>query len=63
MFGFEHNHVDAHNAVAARTIKVLLRSHLPQLKDVIEDGIECGFRAYMDNIKVPSDGKWLPLSV
>ena len=31
MYGFEHNEVDPHNAIPARTLKVLLRTNLENL--------------------------------
>jgi hypothetical protein len=45
MFGFEHNDVDPHNTVPARTLKVLLRLQLPTLRPLIEARIEEGFHS------------------
>jgi hypothetical protein len=57
MFGFEHNDIDPQNAVAARTLKVLLRSHLPHLRNVVENGVTAGFLAYTGNMRESSDGE------
>ncbi|KAH7096039.1 cytochrome P450 [Paraphoma chrysanthemicola] len=58
MFGFEHNDVDPHNAVAGRTLKVLLRTHLQQLRNVIENGVKAGFWAGTNGLRESPDG-WL----
>ena len=49
MYGFEHNDVDPHNAIPARTLKVLLRTNLDSLlpaftrriKEVFAKEVDC----------------------
>lgn len=57
MFGFEHNHVDPHNAVPARTLKVLLRMHLPKLRHAIQIRVAEGFGIYLQRCRMHQDGK------
>lgn len=49
MFGFEHNDVDPFNVVPARTLKVLLRMHLPELRPIIKARIVEGFDSQILN--------------
>lgn len=57
MFGFEHNDVDPHNTVASRTLKVMLRLHLPALRREIQNSIAEGFQAYFGKLSTVTSGK------
>ncbi|KAF2464155.1 cytochrome P450 [Lindgomyces ingoldianus] len=61
MFGFEHNDIDPHNAIPGRTIKVLLRIHLPAIRPMIEKRINEGFNYMLGSSSPDSDG-WMSVS-
>ncbi|KAF2691972.1 cytochrome P450 [Lentithecium fluviatile CBS 122367] len=61
MFGFEHNEVDPHNAVPARTLKVLLRKHLPDIRPIIQKRIIQVFELEFDRFPETSNG-WKDIS-
>lgn len=61
MFGFEPNHIDPHHAVPGRTIKVLLRTNLPNLRPNIKSRVTEGFAAKLDQASSTVDG-WTRVS-
>ena len=60
MYGFEHNDVDPHNAIPARTLKVLLRTNLERLlpafarriREVFAKEVDC--KPFADGSEYPS---------
>jgi hypothetical protein len=43
MWGFKHDDTDPHDSVPIRTVKVLLRTHIPSLRPLIRTKIEEGY--------------------
>ncbi|KAH6669837.1 cytochrome P450 [Halenospora varia] len=56
MYGFEHNDVDPHNAIPVRTLKVLLRTNIPQLMPKLRPKIERAFQVEFDRGNQASKG-------
>lgn len=59
MYGFEHNDVDPHNAIPARTLKVLLRTNLENLLPAFTRRIKEVFAKEVDS-KSSADGSKSP---
>ena len=59
MYGFEHNDVDPHNAIPARTLKVLLRTNLENLLPAFTRRIKEVFTKEVDS-KPSADGSKSP---
>ena len=51
MYGFEHNDVDPHDVIPIRTLKVLLRTNLPNLQPRIQRRIEEVFEDQLNSSK------------
>jgi hypothetical protein len=43
MWGFKHDQTDPHDTVPIRTVKVLLRMHIPILRPIISRKVHEGF--------------------
>lgn len=44
MWGFKHDNTDPYDIVPIRTVKVLLRTHIPTLRPLIRRKVEEGYR-------------------
>ena len=49
MWGFKHDETDPHDSVPIRTVKVLLRMHIPLLRPSIKHKIHEGFNRVLAN--------------
>jgi hypothetical protein len=49
MLGFEHNHIDPHDAIPIHVLKVLLRKNLVILGPVIKQRVKEGVHAYLQS--------------
>lgn len=58
MYGFEHNDVDPHNAIPARTLKVLLRTNLENILPAFTRRIKEVFAKEVDRKPSADGGKF-----